>query len=275
VTISPNAPYNPSPAALRPLMDMFWSPQGWRTPPAPPPTQVLSQAVADGVMFAQPKSQDHDSWVEAARVAAASVSVAEVGDAFMESLSTRRLDLRSALGSYAIARVLPEHTFAPRSGAKDCAVCGLYRRTEEDLNVLNFERFKWGGVRRDDVGYIAFDLDQWAPRGGSTNADVQIGRRLIETLRQLADDTTAPQAAAHLSMVKGNKAERENVLDILGVCGILQTPDHHGYRQEFVPVTQREDPPLRFVERTYPVSWWKGQHGVNDQALQYFLPQLA
>jgi hypothetical protein len=104
---------------------------------------------------------------------------------------------------------------------------------------------------------------------------LQIGRKLIDTLRQLPDDTTAPQAVAQLTMVKGNKAKRENLLDILGVCGILQTPEHHGYSQEFVPVNQRKTPPLRFVERTYPVSWWKGSHDVNNEAVRQFLPQLA
>jgi len=284
VTISPTAHYDPSPAALRPLMDMFWSPKGWRRPPVPPPPDVLSRAVADGVMFARPVVQDHDAWIDAARRAVASLSVEQVADAFLESLSTRRLDLRSALGSYAIARLLPEHVFAPRSRALNptsmklrCEICGQYPDSEQDLNVLNFERFKWGGVRRDNICYVAFDLDQFAraPRRGSTNADLQIGRQLVDTLRRLPDDTTAPQAVAHLSMVKGNKAERENMLDVLGVCGILQTPEHHGYSQEFIPATHREYPPLRFVERTYPVSWWKGSNGVNNEALRQFIPQLA
>ena len=267
--------YDPSPAALRPLMEMFWSPRGWQE--VPPPPDVLARAVADGVMFAEPAVHDHDGWIEAARRAADSVSVEDVGDAFLESLSTRRLDLRSALGSYAVARVLPGHAFTARAGEKDCAVCGQYPRAEEDLNVLNFERFKWGGLRHDNVRYAAFDLEQFvrAPRSGSTSADVAIGRELIGTLRALPDKTTAPQAAVHLRMVKGNKNEREVILDILGVCGILQTPDHRGYDQSFVPVVDREWPPQHFADRTYPVSWWKGRHGVNDEALRHFLPQLA
>jgi hypothetical protein len=228
-------------------------------------------------MFDQLEVRDHDGWVDAARRAAASLSLDEVSDAFLESLGTRRLDLRSALGSYAVARVLPEHAFAPKAGEGSCAVCGQYPQAQEDLNVLNFERFKWGGIRRDDIHYVAFDLDQFtrAPRRGSTSADAKIGRELIDTLRQLPHDTSAAQSVAHLTMLKGNKAEREVILDILGVCGILQTPEHHGYTQAFVPVGRREDPPLRFVERTYPVSWWKGRHGVNDEAVRQFLPQLA
>jgi hypothetical protein len=258
-------------------MDMFWSAQGWRRPAKLPPVESLSQAVKAGLMFDQPRVEDHDGWVDAARRAAASVSVDEVADAFLESLSTRRLDLRSALGSYAVARVLPEHAFASGRGSQSCGICGQYPRADEDLNVLNFERFKWGGVRRDNIRYVAFDLEQFAraPRHGATDADRSIGRELIDTLRNLADDISAAQAAPRLRMVKGNKDERDTILDILGVCGILQTPDHHGYNHEFVPITQRELPPHRFVERTYPVCWWKGRNGINDDAVRHFLPSLA
>lgn len=55
------------------------------------------------------------------------------------------------------------------------------------MNVLNFERFKWGGVRRDDIAYIAFDLEQFAraPRLAPTRADIEVGQQLIDALRGL------------------------------------------------------------------------------------------
>ena len=151
VTTVPRDTYDASPAALRPLMETFWSPQGWRRLPAWPTPAVLAQAVSAGVMFEEPEVHDHDEWVDKARQAAMAVSAEAVGDAFLESLSTRRLDLRSALGSYAIARVLPQHAFTPVSRALNpnavnlrCEICGRYSPYEQDLNVLNFERFKWG-----------------------------------------------------------------------------------------------------------------------------------
>lgn len=259
-------------------MDTFWSPQGWRRPAQPPPTATLAQAVNAGVMFDQPRVQDHDAWVSVALQAVDAVSIDVIGDAFVESLGTRRLDLRSALSSYAIARVLPEHPFAPSTGARPrCTVCSQYPGPEQDLNVLNFERFKWGGVRRDDVRYIAFDLEQFAraPRRGATATDRRIGVQLVEALRHLPAETTASQAIGSLTMVKGNKAERGTILDVFGICGILQAPDHHGYRTTFVPADQRETPPQRFVDRAYPVSWWRGRHGVHEEALNEFLPLLA
>jgi hypothetical protein len=52
------------------------------------------------------------------------LSPAEVGEAFLASLTSRRLDLRSALGSYAVARLLPEHSLTPVPYDGSRAICG-------------------------------------------------------------------------------------------------------------------------------------------------------
>lgn len=60
------------------------------------------------------------------------------------------------------------------------------------------------------------------------------------------------------------------MLDILGVCSVLETPEHHGHAERFVRADERVLPPLRFVERTYPVCWWNAEHGVNRDAASAF-----
>ena len=69
------------------------------------------------------------------------------------------------------------------------------------MNVLNFERFKWGGVRRDNIEYMAFDLEQFAraPKLKPTQADVDLGQRLIDLFCQLPRATTGARVAAHLA----------------------------------------------------------------------------
>jgi hypothetical protein len=184
------------------------------------------------------------------------VSAQEVGEAFLASLSSRRLDLRSALGSYAVARLVPEHPLSTAARGFRCTVCGQYASGEEEnLNILSFERFKWGGVRRDYLPYAAFDLEQFAkaPRLKPTRPDIDTGRQLLDCLRQLPARTTAAQAVPQLKMIKGNKAQRD----------------------AFIPKIQRSEPPLRFVFRHYPISWWTAADGVNLPALQQFLPQLT
>lgn len=229
-------------------------------------------------MFPAPLTHDHDGWVEAARSAATQISAGEVEDAFLASLTSRRLDLRSALPSYVLARALPEHRYTAMRGSGQCAVCGLYAQAEaQDLNVLSFERFKWGGVRRDNLTYVAFDLQQFrhAPRVKATVEDIALGRALLKTLGELPATTTAVEAVRHLKMLKGNKAEREVLMDILGICSILDTSEHHGYAYEFVPAVQRDLPPYHFVDRAYPACWWRAAAGINMDAVNEVLPRLA
>ncbi len=229
-------------------------------------------------MFAEPVVRGHDDWVAAARTAVAEVSLAEAEEAFVASLTTRRLDLRSALASFLVARGLPDHGFTASSGSRQCAVCGLDEEPfAQDLNVLNFERFKWGGVRRGDVGYVAFDLQQFrlAPRLEPTAEDRRLGRTVLATLNDLPPGTTTAQTAAHLRGVKGNKAERAVLLDILGICGVLDTENHRGYAEQFVPWSARDLPSRRFVDSAYPACWWTADAGVNAAAVERVLPSLT
>jgi len=270
-------PYDASPRTLRPLFQTYWSSAGWRQPAQLPDPATFEAVIGAGIMFRDAAAMDHDGWVERAREAAARTAAADVGAAFLASLESRRLDLRSALGSYAIARHLPAHEFTPAKDGRRCRVCGLYPTEQQDLNVLNFERFKWGGVRRDHVAYLAFDLEQFgnAPRVPVTEAGLTAGRQLATALRSAAPGETATKVATRLRSFPSNKAERETVMDILGVCGVLRVPAHPGYRQTFVHWDERPLPDQHDIERAYPTCWWHGRDGIDDAALEEFLPQLG
>lgn len=147
----------------------------------------------------------------------------------------------------------------------------------EDMNVLCFERFKWGGVRRDDIAYVAFDLEQFAqaPRLAPTPADIDLGQQLTDRLRRLPPATTAVRAAGQLTMTKGNKAERDVLIGILAACGILRVPEHSRYALAFIPYRERARPDRRFADQHYPACWWTASDGISDTALHALLPQLT
>ena len=56
-----------------------------------------------------------------------------------------------------------------------------------NASTLNFGRFRWGGVRREAICYVAFDRQQFAraPRLAPTRADVDVARQVLGTLRAL------------------------------------------------------------------------------------------
>jgi hypothetical protein len=125
------------------------------------------------------------------RLLADVIDAETVAGAFVASLGSRALATRSALGSYAFARVLPDHALAPlpETYATICGVCGWSQMPSGDdtpdlRNATQFalERQKWGGVTHLDPQYAAYNLGEFhaSPRPEPTQDD---WRRLDQILR--------------------------------------------------------------------------------------------
>lgn len=116
----------------------------------------------------------HDNCLELIFNILPTISIQDVAEAFLSSLSTRRLDWRSSLSSYFIAKQLTPHKYTKaisgqsfdQNGNVTCIsyTCGECRDTKygiignkcyvsNDLNILKFERIKWEGIRHGDLIY--------------------------------------------------------------------------------------------------------------------------
>src|SRR6185295_12052319 len=217
------------PRALKVLFDTYWSPAGWRDENSRrTPLKDFEYAKRAGVMF-DPIRLSHDDIVKRAVAAVRRVERQAVADAFIVSLSSRRLELRSALGSFAVLQHIPRHTTLRQSDA--CSVCGEYNRPTEDkdLNVLNFERFKWGGVRHDQPLYAGMDLELFhkVPRVAPAAADVAVFKKVLKAIDAAPAKTSSAVLEKHLAKTfKSSKSERDNMIGVLGHCGILATTAH-------------------------------------------------
>ena len=260
--------------ALEILLTSYWSPSGWKPDNEQLPSREdLDYAKSKGLMF-DPVDIDHDQGVAQVAELVAALSRRTVADAFLASLSTRRLDWRSALGSFAVFQHLQRH--AAEKLEHKCRICGSYLTggITQDLNVLNFERFKWGGVRHDQVVYAAFDLSQFLKESlpQPTAADIAIFRNIVSAIDQAPPNTSSANLHAQFAKVlKSNKSERDVLVAILGFCGILETPEHPGYSSRFIPAGERGLPDRRFVDMSYPACWWRSEIGINRHWLsEYF-----
>jgi hypothetical protein len=133
-------------------------------------------------------------------------------------------------------------------------------------------------VRHPSPVYATFDLEQFLDLElpSPTEADIAIFRGLLRSIKSVPLDTTAPQLQAKLGRIlPSNKSEREILINILGYTGILSVPGHAGYREGYIRSDQRDLPPHRFVDMGYPVCWWRGRNGVNEQALRSWFPNLV
>lgn len=251
------------------LFDTYWSVDGWkRTDDQRTSTQDFAHAKKHRVMFDQVQIS-HDAVIERLRSAIGKLSLRVVADAFLASLSSRRLDWRSVFGSYAVFHAVQSHSASPENSR--CACCGLYLNSDtEDLSIMNFERLKWGGVRHLHPTYAMFDLELFLEHQPPvpTSADIALFRQMMTAIERLAPGVPSAQLQGHLSKVlKSNKAERDGVVAALGYCGILGTNEHANFSVGFVAANQRPLPDRRFVDMPYPACWWNSASGINMERL--------
>ena len=145
------------------------------------------------------------------------------------------------------------------------------------LSELNFERFKWGGVRHDQPLYAALDLELFSSFGACqpTHDDVATLRQLLQVIQDVPGTTTAADLQKHLSPVlRSNKAERDISIGLLGLCGVMATREHPGHYPAFVAYSNRQLPARCFVDMAYPACWWRGDDGLNEQAIDFWFGHL-
>lgn len=253
------------------LLDTFWSSNGWKKG-FKIDVADLAYAKSKGLMFA-PLYIKHDELVIWLLKGYENTCKKMVTDAFLASLSTRRLDWRF-LGSYAISRVFPDHKLIKDTNYPHttiCKICEERKEFNENLNILNFERIKWGGVRQTSIIYAAFNLEQLTKLQIPTpvEEDFNIFNKLIQTILSSNAKDRASQLEKNISgIIKSNKEERRVLLDILGVSGILENLDYKGFFDNYIPKSQQITRGVS--DWGYPIDWWTGGDGINKRAFDFY-----
>lgn len=267
--------------AKRILFHTYWSSKGWKegaerqTSP-----EDFAYAKEKGLMF-DPITISHDECVKRIVKLADTITMEQVAKAFLCSLSTRRLDWRSAVSSYHIAKLFTEHKYTPvesgRSYEDDvvrhigytCGICrdlkygviGQESYKNEDLNVLNFERIKWGGVRHGELVYTLFDLEQFAKEDipEPTREDAEIFKGIIKAV-EACNPTDYPGALrsklAEVPLLKANKDERAVIIEILACIGVLAPKSYNR------PEAAKHD-------WTY-ATYWRGEDGYDREIVEKY-----
>ena len=141
--------------------------------------------------------------------------------------------------------------------------------------MLNFERFKWGGVRHQDPLYIACNLEWFASadRLTPTPADRAVLREIVKRARSLPATARPRDLEKGLaSVLDSNKAEREVLINILGYCGILHPAGEPGFFAGWVNDADRDG---GAGDWEYPAGLWSGRDGVDGAALAFWFPDIG
>lgn len=260
-------PPPPDPRALKILLRYYGSSRGGPSLKDKPLTpDDFAYANSMGFPFGS-VFLTHDQIMQRLLAVLARTTRRAVTNAFLFSLSSRRLDYRSAFGSFTVFQFFAEHPAPP--ARISCEYCGSYLEMPfaQSLSTLNYERHKWGGVRHNQPIYAILDLElfQALPPVTPTAQDIDIFKNMLAVIRAVPPKTTSTALQKHLTgILEGSKGERDNIVAMLGFCGVLANPKYPSYSKAFVPASARE----HYTEMDYPASYWRGMHGIDESELK-------
>lgn len=266
--------------ALKTLLNVFsfYGTNGFK----PGKNKEFLYAKSVGFMFDNIK-MTHDEGIAWLLETRQQLAKQKVTDLFIASLSSRRLDWRSGLSAFAIARLFPDHNVDNKDDwGNYCRICGDHSyelHQERELNLYNYKRFSSGGYEsmHTSPDALAFYLDQISrlEHIKPSKADIQIWATITKMLASTGKLKSANDLEKELVKIKAfksNKVERRSFLETLSLCGIIETSEHKGYFEAFVPQIKRERRPSGASPNDwcYPILWWKGSDGINEKALQFW-----
>lgn len=258
------------------LLNTYWSSGGWKDGTIS--KDDFEYAKSEGYMFDYPIYETHDATLKKLKKLLLKINPIDIANAFLYSLSTRKLEYRSALGSFYYAKTIPKHKLDigdGNCGNKHCFLCGWFaweKQPNQDeinqgLNVLNFERYKFGGVRHTYLDYVLFDLEQFfkLPKVIPTDEDKNILRRILNCVNKLEPKDKAGKLRNLIlkeKIFKSNKNEVSKILDILGICGILVSEEYPSFDEKFVDEYGRSSVEHK-NDFAYLINRWHASDGIN------------
>ena len=201
-----------------------------------------------------------------------------VAAAFASSLLNRRLDWRSALGSYARVLHLAPHRFSAPKDRDTCRECGLKKREKISVNHFTVRRILWAGnVCQGELDYALCDLMAFRdPPAGIGHQEKKVLQEMFSALRKLPKKAGLSDLEKSLSgLFPSNKGERQVVLEILGLAGILKPRNSPSLHEAWVPDSEMPEP-SSFARKEWrsPVNCWTGEDGLNEAAVVFWFGEL-
>ncbi|QQO09129.1 hypothetical protein [Breznakiella homolactica] len=257
------------------LFKTYWK-SGWLDKPHTD-AEDFAYAKSRGLMF-DPVTISHDDCVGEIIALRESVHRDTVARAFLCSLSLRRLDWRSGIASYGIAGYIVPHIYTPAvsgysRGADGtveytsctCGVCRdlkygiigdeLYK--DADINVLNFERIKWGGVRHGELLYTWFDLCRFSREEipEPSGSDRDIFREILKTIGTSGNGDYPGSLEKRLTAaVRSSQNERRILIEILACIGVLKPGSY--------------ERPMRGKDDWTFAGYWRGEDRYDEDAVE-------
>lgn len=212
----------------------------------------------------------HDQSVNRLREALLLANPKRITDTFLSGLSSRDMSKRMILGIYAFADRFPMHTYRPSGvlGPDLCEICGEMHEEEVDYNLLSeWEKLQIGGTFNSHPLFMAMLLErmEFQQAYQPTALDYQIFNQILYIIGNCSAHDGRKQLENRLMVVKclPNAQERHMLVDILGLCGIIQSRNY----QEADFADSESMPDLAWFN---PADQWTGKDGLSRKNLEKY-----
>ncbi len=217
----------------------------------------------------------HDAVLRELSSIAKKIRAADAASAFVASLSQAPGFWRAPLVALAAARAVRSHALGATFKGGACKECGLSAEVElEDVHEN-------GQCLPGDLAealVVLRKLKTEKTYQKPTPDDVKRFSRLLALVGELPDSAREGQLNAAIGrekLVKGNKYDRRHVIETLGACGILETPEHPGFTTKWTSFAARQDRPSVRVECDPPIAFWTAAHGISAKNVDAWFGHLG
>lgn len=192
---------------------------------------------------------------------------------FLASFSSRNLAWRSAFGSYVILKHFKPHEYRLSERYRHrCYYCGF----DKNFHDVDYSDVLGKYYHHYEIEFALCEVANinQANVTNPTNDDIKIFKSIINAIDNL--DKTAQLSELQKSLIgvfKSNKLERKSLLEILGYAGILLPRNQQCYKDDYLPyefINSTQPSQHYKKEWQYPVRFWTGQDGVNQENLAYY-----
>lgn len=220
---------------------------------------------------------NHDQLVQACRQATENIDPRAVGSAFVASLTTKRLDLRVALPSFAVCRQLPEHEFQHSTifagGDRGvCAICGL---PEKEILVGRDIQSPGPAYYLENSLAVLESFSQM-DKPEPTSKDIEALNQIIRCLGNSAEAKLGELPKLLQGVFPSNKYQRQDLLGFLAIAGAFNL-EVESYFEGWVPFDLRESVmPSHFYAKDslHPLRHYKPGTALNWDALNFWFGDM-
>lgn len=214
----------------------------------------------------------HDDIVRKLRALAKNADRRAIAGAFLASIGQKPNVWRAPLGALAAGERVPAHRYqAFSASSKACRECGV-----EPTEKLHADDVSERGELLPGDLPRAYQVLAWADAEEPpvpTAADAKRFTQLLALVGKLPATARCGQleeAIRKAKLVPGNKYDVRSIVETLGACGILETPQHPGFTTAWTTFGARQARPSVRVEVDPPLAFWTAGHGVNAKNVKHW-----